>query len=206
MVRGGHVLPALEDREGTIPSCGSLLRWLAGIFGFPATSEGYTAMIDEALAVPAGAEGVRFVPVLAGYGTPTWRPAPAGIEGLDLRHGRAHIVRAALEGVALQYRHILAGLGQELPHPAEVTLVGGAARSAGFASVIASVSQLPVRLLGADPQNAALRGAANCVWATLDGQYGSVATLPARSIEPDAALRGIYAELFDGYLHTVNAA
>lgn len=205
MVRGGHVLPGLEDREGTMPSCGSLLRWLAGTLGFAHTSAGYAAMIDEAMAVPAGAEGVRFLPVFAGYGTPSWQPAAASIGGLDLRHGRGHLVRAGLEGVALQYRHVLDGLTAGLPRPREVTLVGGAARSSGFASVLASVSRLPVRLLDADPQEAALRGAASCAWSTL-GRPADPSSPSGRLIGPEDADADVYADLYAGYLDAVAAA
>ena len=60
------------------------------------------------VAAPAGAEGLLFLPYLAGERSPIWDPTARGVlAGLTLRHGRGHLFRAAYEGIAFGIRQIL---------------------------------------------------------------------------------------------------
>src|SRR5699024_4715694 len=110
VVRSAHVLPGLEGREGTIPACGSVIDWLARLLGYPADEQGLSRLFHHAASAPAGAGGVRFVPALVGLGTPTWAGGHGWAHGIGLTHSPAHVARAALEGIALQFRHILVHL------------------------------------------------------------------------------------------------
>ncbi len=81
----------------TLSAAGSL-HWLREKLA-PATS--IEELIDEAASVPPGAEGVSFLPYLAGERSPLMNPqARASFSGLSLAHGRGHLVRAVLEGTA----------------------------------------------------------------------------------------------------------
>ncbi|HMI39996.1 MAG TPA: glycerol kinase [Sphingomicrobium sp.] len=85
--------------EGSLFVAGSALQWLRDALGLFAASADCEAL---ARAVPDSA-GVQFVPAFAGLGAPHWRPDARGaVLGLTLGSTRAHIVRAALEGVANQ--------------------------------------------------------------------------------------------------------
>ena len=65
------------------------------------------ALIAEAAATPPGADGLVFLPYLAGERSPIWDPAARGVlAGLTLAHGRGHIARAILEASALAIRHV----------------------------------------------------------------------------------------------------
>ena len=56
-----------------------------------------------AASVPHGTEGVYFVPAFSGLLAPHWRDdARASLVGLTLRHTKAHVARAVLEGIAFQ--------------------------------------------------------------------------------------------------------
>ena len=108
-VRGGFTTPApLPDRwsvGAAMAATGAALDWLAGdVLG----GADVTALIRaEADAVPAGAEGLVFLPYLAGERSPLWDPSARGaFAGLTLRHGRAHLVRAILEAAAFAIRHV----------------------------------------------------------------------------------------------------
>jgi xylulokinase len=81
----------------TLSAAGSL-HWLQGKLA-PGTS--IEQLIEEATATPSGAEGVSFLPYLAGERSPLMNPeARAAFSGLSLAHGRGHLVRAVLEGTA----------------------------------------------------------------------------------------------------------
>ena len=66
-------------------------------------------LVAEALDSPPGADGLVFLPYLAGERSPIWDPTARGaFVGLTLRHGRAQVVRAVLEAADLAVRHVAA--------------------------------------------------------------------------------------------------
>ena len=104
--------------------------------------------------VPAGAEGVRFLPALSGAMAPEWVPEARGcFYGLAASHGTGHLARALLEGCAFAMVDVvrrLAELGVAARH---ILLMGGAARDPLWARIRADASGLPV-LLAAEPDSA----------------------------------------------------
>lgn len=85
--------------EGSVFVAGSLVQWLRdtlGLIGTAAETEALARSVEDN-------GGVYLVPALAGLGAPWWEPEARGsITGLSFASGRAHIVRAALEAMALQ--------------------------------------------------------------------------------------------------------
>ena len=66
-------------------------------------------LLGEAAATPPGADGLVFLPYLAGERSPIWDPEARGVlAGLTLGHGRGHIARAIVEASALAIRHVAA--------------------------------------------------------------------------------------------------
>src|SRR4029079_16411063 len=64
--------------------------------------------IDLAKDVPAGADGLLFLPYRAGERSPNYAPAASGaFVGLLRMHGLGHLVRAVIEGALLNMREIL---------------------------------------------------------------------------------------------------
>ena len=101
--------------------------------------------------------GVYFVPALAGLGSPHWDAAARGaITGLDRGCGRAHVVRAALEGIAFQTRDVVDAL------PAGVSQLradGGATANRFLMQFQADVLDMPVEV-AAGAETTALGAAA----------------------------------------------
>ena len=65
----------------------------------------YDSLCNRAAEVPAGCEGLQFLPYLSGERTPYPDPLARGaFAGLTIRHGLAHMTRAVLEGVAFGLR------------------------------------------------------------------------------------------------------
>ena len=84
----------------------------------------------EAAAVPAGSEGLFFLPYLSGERTPHADPDARGcFIGLTLAHGRGHLIRAIMEGVTYSMRDSLEII-EELGVPVrQIRASGGGSRS-----------------------------------------------------------------------------
>ena len=84
---------------GVMLAAGGSLRWLRDAFGRP--DDTYDDLVALAATIPPGTQGLQFLPYLSGERTPHMDPDARGaFVGLSLIHGRAHLVRAVLEGVA----------------------------------------------------------------------------------------------------------
>jgi xylulokinase len=114
---------------------GGALRWIESITGG---------------APPADdADGLVFIPALAGAMSPVWRPTARGtFHGLTPRHTGRHLVRAVLEGCAFACRDVvdrLRALG--LPCPSAIAL-GGGTRVPAWVPIHAAALGIPVATLG----------------------------------------------------------
>ena len=142
----GTVLAQLGGRrsyalEGSVFVAGSLMQWLRDSLGLIAS-----AGESEALARSvADAGGVTIVPALAGLGAPHWRPeARAVISGMSFATTRAHIVRAALEAMAMQTRDLAEAFARDGAPWAALMIDGGMSANDWMAQDIADVLALPV--------------------------------------------------------------
>jgi sugar (pentulose or hexulose) kinase len=107
--------------------CGAALTWFKGVFGAGASWE---ELEREAANIAVGAEGLLVVPYLQGERTPIWNESARGaVFGLDLTHGRGHVYRAMLEGIALGFRHCAVVLEESGVKLTDVVAANGAGRS-----------------------------------------------------------------------------
>lgn len=128
------VEPGSLTLAGGMSTSGSLLTWLQQLVGGLPMDE----LLAEAAAVPAGAEGLLVLPYFAGERTPVLDPDARGmISGLTLRHGRGHLLRAAMEGICFGLRQTL-DLVEEAGEPITRLLAVGGGLKAGLWSQIAS--------------------------------------------------------------------
>ena len=134
--------PAQFAAEGAVLVGGAALQWLRdglGLIETAAESERLAAEVDST-------GGVFFVPALTGLGSPHWDAEARGlICGLTRGTTRAHLVRAALEGIA----HQVADIVDVLPVEAEVLRADGGATANRF------LMQLQADLIGSPVEVAA---------------------------------------------------
>lgn len=181
-VTGGLFCYALTDSVwvagGATSNGGGVVRWagrsLAPDVVAAAGDEGPdAAVLDLASAVPAGSEGLVMLPHLVAERAPLWEPNLAGAWlGLGGRHTRAHLVRAAVEGVCLQMRLLLDRVDTLAP-VTSVRATGGVFRSALWREVMAAALGRPLHLVG-DAEGTARGAAALALFA-----LGEAATLTA---------------------------
>lgn len=153
---GGVLLSPLWDPDapdrvlvyGPTQTGADALRWaVESVLAVPGSgSRRYEMAIEMAANVPAGADGLIFLPYLDGERTPLWDPHARGtLIGLTRAHAAAHIVRAIMEGVAYSVRHVLVVSEEQAAIRAErMLLAGGGIRSATWNQIKADVLGRPV--------------------------------------------------------------
>ena len=106
----------------------------------------YAELVEPAAAVPAGSEGLWFLPYLSGERSPHPDPLARGaFVGLTLAHDRRHLVRAVLEGVAFGLRDgldLMVAAG--MPAPAQVRASGGGLASPVWRQILADVLEAEI--------------------------------------------------------------
>ncbi len=138
-----HALPGRWQTMGVVLSAGGALAWLQQAFG----AAPIETLLAEAAEVPPGAEGALFAPYLAGERTPHADPdVRGGFAGLALHHGRGHLTRAVLEGVAFALRDCRELVDPQRRH-ALARVSGGGAASPLWLEIVASVLDLPLETL-----------------------------------------------------------
>jgi len=196
-----HVVPGQWCVMAAILSAAASLDWVVRLL-HPDDPNGARELLAAAARVPAGSDGLLFLPYLRGERTPHFDPAARGaLVGLRMSHGPAEVTRAVLEGVAFALAEgldLMRGVG--VTPKAGVVAGGGVNRL--WQQVIADVLDMPVAL-GAT-EHASARGAA-LLGAVAAGIIASstqgTLPLPAdmRVMEPDPAHVRLYADLAGPY-------
>jgi xylulokinase len=196
---------------------GGAYRWfrdeLGGLEAVRATESGadvYELLNALAESAQPGADGVLWLPALAGAMAPEWNAnARAGWFGVTASHGRAHLARALLEGNAHALRDVIEAIAGAGHAPREVVCVGGGAHGRLLLELRAHVTGLPVSR--PEDVETTARGAAMLAAAGV-GLHESVAAAgramacPRQGrVEPDPELRGVYDELHARHRRLYNA-
>ena len=152
-----HAVPGRWHLMGVMLSAAGSLRWYRDVIA-PELSFG--ELLEPARNVSIGSDGLLFLPYLTGERTPHADPSARGaFVGLTVRHGRDHMTRAVLEGVAFGLRdsfELMASAG--LSAVDQVRVSGGGARSELWRQILADV--LDVELVTVNTTEGAAYGAA----------------------------------------------
>jgi xylulokinase len=169
-----------------------LTTWLRELMGGP----DFDTLKAEAAQVPLGAEGLLVLPYLAGERTPVFDPEARGlVAGLTLRHNRAHLFRAAYEGIAFGIRQILDLFDESATPVTRTVAVGGGVNSPLWISIVSDVTGrtqlIPREAVGACYGDALLAAIGiglvepETDWTVID-----------HKVEPDSIRRARYEELY----------
>lgn len=147
-----HAVPGQWHLMGVMLSAAGSFRWYRDTLGDVEKAraaetgrDAYDLLTEAAAGVAPGCEGLIFLPYLTGERTPYPDPNARGVFfGLTLRHGKAHLTRAVLEGVAyglLDSLELMRALGLSIE---QVRVSGGGARSALWRQILADVFNTPI--------------------------------------------------------------
>lgn len=212
----GHVVPGMFMPTGTMQAAGASYQWtrdqLCPVEVQAAEMLGispYELMNVEAENSPVGANGLIFLPYLLGERSPRWNPRARGaFIGLTIRHTRADMIRAVLEGVTMNLRVILDAFRSQGAQIKAMRLIGGGARGGFWNRMMANVYGLPVHRLAileeATSMGAALAGG---VGVGLYPDFSMIETMNqvTEIIEPDPAAQAAYEQIYPIFEATYQA-
>jgi len=204
-----HAVPGQWHLMGVMLSAAGSFRWYRDTLGdmeraraAETGEDAYDLLTRAAEEVAPGCEGLIFLPYLTGERTPYPDPNARGVFfGLTLRHGKAHLTRAVLEGVAYGLRdslELMRALGLAIE---QVRVSGGGARSALWRQILADVFNTPI--VTVNVTEGAAYGAALLAGVGA-GVYPDVAAACARAIrltgetQPGPAA-SVYADYYPRY-------
>ncbi|BCS32758.1 xylulokinase [Luteitalea sp. TBR-22] len=199
-----HAVPGRWHVMGVTQAAGLSLRWFRDRFGSGPDDgrDPYERLTDEAMAAPAGADGVLWAPYLMGERTPHLdADARAALVGLAASHTRGHVIRAILEGVAFSLQDSFTIL-REMQVPVEgIRLGGGGARSPLWRQVQADVYGQAVQTVAAEEGAAygagLLAGVGAGVWPDVDTACQRVVRVTSE-VEPGEA-QPVLARQYEAY-------
>jgi xylulokinase len=204
-----HLIPGYYFSLGTMQAAGGAYGWLERLLHPDGNAQVLQTMDTEAASVPAGANGLLFLPYLMGERSPYWNPLARGaLVGLAIPHGQAEFARAVLEGVALNLGLILEALQAQDVQIGRLLLIGGGARSAVWRQILADVLDLPVWLPALTTEATALGAVvAGGVGVGLFADYNVIDRLvsPREAEHPEPARHQHYAALLDLFRQTYEA-
>ncbi len=186
-----HALPDKWHLMGVMLSAAGSLRWYRDTFS-PDVS--YDDLLAPAANVAIGSEGLFFLPYLTGERTPHPDPlARGGFIGLTVRHGKAHMTRAVLEGVSFGLRdsfELMKSVG--LSEITQVRVAGGGARSPLWRQILADTFNSELVTVntteGAAYGAALLAGVGAWIWPNVETACAdTVAITGSTSPQPDSA-------------------
>jgi xylulokinase len=196
-----HAVPGKWHFMGVTLSAAGSLQWYHDTL---TPNESFETIVAEAEKAPAGSEGLLFLPYLSGERTPYPDPHARGsFVGLTVRHGRAHMTRSVLEGVAFSMKdcfELLRGAG--LGTVSEVRIAGGGAKGPLWRKIVASALGLPMVTVNSTEggaYGAALLGGVGAgAWASVEAACDATIAVTGRD-EPVAEWAKAYEELYPRY-------
>lgn len=138
---------------GAVNNGGVVLRWFRDNFYEPeaaGTTHGtdtYALLCAKAAAIPAGADGLLFLPYLLGERAPVWdASARACFIGVHYTHTREHFLRALMEGVIFGVYSVGKALEQTTGPVSTIYVNGGFSRCGMWVQMLADVFNKQVHL------------------------------------------------------------
>ncbi len=202
------VTGSLSIVYGPTQSGSSSLLWYTGqLLGLDTPDKAFT----DASTVPCGADGLLFIPYLAGERAPLWEANVRGsFVNISNTHTSHHFARAILEGVGFSVRHCLqTAKGVTGTYAKSLRLTGGGSRTALWRQIKADICKLPVEIMKCD--EACALGAAMTA-AVAVGFFPTLEEASCRMVKvtdrimPSSEASDTYDRLFSQYLFEVKAS
>ncbi len=196
-----HAVPGKWHFMGVTLAAAGSLQWYRDTL---AKDESFDSLVAEAEQAPAGSDGLLFLPYLSGERTPYPDPLARGsFVGLTVRHRRAHLTRAVLEGVAFSMRDCMSLLEKAgVSGVSQVRVAGGGAKGALWRKICASVLGAELVTVNSTEGGAygaaLLAGVGSGAWPNVEAACDATIAITGRDAS-DQAWRKTYDALYPRY-------
>ena len=206
-----HVVPDLWLLQGGTVGGGGALKWFKEELGAYESSQetntgisSFKILDDEASAIKPGADGVIFLPYMAGERSPLWDKHAKGVFfGLNYSKTRAHMIRSVLEGCAYALQHNLQTAEEVGVRVSELIAMGGAANSRLWTQIKSDVTGKVIKVPTSDTATtlgaAILAGVGTGVYKDFHHAVSSTVRI-TRVHEPDMKNHIIYKRYYELYI------
>lgn len=212
----GHVIPNMVMPTGTMQAAGASYQWTRdqlAVFEKEAAKtlgiSAYELINLEIEKIAPGTDGLFYLPYLMGERSPRWNPHARGaFIGLTIRHSRAHMYRAVLEGVTMNLRVILDAFRNQGTQIESMRVIGGGARGHVWNQIMADLYGMPIHRLAileeATSMGAALVGG---VGVGLYPDFSMIETMNtiASTVQPNPVTQAVYERMYPIFNNLYNA-
>ncbi|MFF1539267.1 xylulokinase [Microbacterium sp. NPDC058269] len=191
-----NVVPGSFVPTATMQAGGASVQWIAEALS-PDPGHPETARLTAEASADVDTDDLYFLPYLLGERSPMWDPDARGaFVGLARHHGRAHLVRAVLEGTAFNLLSCIQAFRESGAVIDRIDAVGGGAQSDVYLSVLADVWGVPVRRRTVVEEANSLGAAVTAAVGLGLTDFSAARALSEVTAEftPDAARHAVYAE------------
>lgn len=204
----GVTLAAAGSYQWFRDTLGQMEKEQAKAFGKSA----FALLDNEAQKVPAGADGLIFLPYLTGERAPIHDPSATGaFLGITSQTTKGHFARAVMEGVAYSLKQVydlIMSVNQGKIHSDEVVLAGGGAVSPVWRQIVADIFGLPVRTVYGSAEGgsfgaALVAGVTAGAWQTLADTVKVIT--PQSETLPQEENRQVYQKYYQDYIRFYDA-
>lgn len=195
---------------GAINNGGIVLKWLRDNFKdqfeLDAKHQGSNsvyALFDEyAHQIPAGSEGLLFLPLLTGERSPHWNASARGVMyGMDLSHDRRHFVKASMEGIMYRMFSVYEAITAINSNVRQIRANGGYAKSDVWLQIQADIFGKEIAVAGVE--EASVFGAAYIAMVAVGAVESLKKPLPVMQIsrvsKPNEENKGVYQKGYQAF-------
>ncbi|WP_349884992.1 xylulokinase [Microbacterium sp. WHRI 7836] len=191
-----NVVPGSFVPTATMQAGGASVQWIAEALS-PDPAHPETGRLTAEASADVDTDDLYFLPYLLGERSPLWAPDARGaFVGLSRHHGRAHLVRAVLEGTAFNLLSCIQAFRASGAVIDRIDAVGGGAQSDVYLSVLADVWGVPVRRRTIVEEANSLGAAVTAAVGLGITDFSAARALSEVTAEfaPDAGRHAVYAE------------
>jgi xylulokinase len=205
-----YIFPGTYCLHGGMATSGSLTRWFRDVVAGAEVADeknggpdSYSVISKAAAKIKPGADGLIVLPYFSGERSPINDADARGmIFGLDIGHSKAHLYRAAYEGVGYSIHHTLQVMASSGAKAELMTAVGGGTKNEAWLQAVSDITNVPQRVpsmtMGASYGNCFIAGFAAGIFKDPKEISNWVAT--DRTVKPNPANADVYAKRMNTYL------
>jgi gluconokinase len=158
----------------------------------------YASLFDMIHKIPAGSEGLIFLPYIFAERAPIWDEEASGVFiGIRSKHTKAHFIRAIIEGVCYALKNVLELIELSSSEVKEIHASGGFIKSNDWVQLLADVTGKPIVIV--EREDASAIGAAYLAYRLLSINNENFTTHENRLINPHKSNTKEYFKFFQVY-------